>query len=68
MSAISKELYDALIEAGASEPKAEAAARTDNNVAGRLAVVEAELKVIKWMVGGVGFGVLLLVIQNFIPS
>lgn len=33
----------------------------------RLAVVEAELTAIKWMVGSVGIGVLLLIIKSFLP-
>jgi len=32
-----------------------------------LATVKAELAMVKWMVGGIGFGVLALVIKGFIP-
>lgn len=32
-----------------------------------LATAKAELTMIKWMIGGVGFGVLALVIKSFIP-
>ena len=32
-----------------------------------LAVVKAELAMVKWMVSGVGFGMLLLLVQNFWP-
>ncbi|MGH6635705.1 MAG: hypothetical protein ACRED0_06060 [Gammaproteobacteria bacterium] len=34
------------------------------NLDKRLAVVERELEIIRWIVGGVGFGVLLLVIRS----
>ncbi|MGH8580117.1 MAG: hypothetical protein ACREVK_08360, partial [Gammaproteobacteria bacterium] len=37
------------------------------NLDKRLAVVERELEIIRWIVGGVGFGVLLLVIRSFWP-
>ncbi|MGH8611217.1 MAG: hypothetical protein ACREYF_03985 [Gammaproteobacteria bacterium] len=38
------------------------------NLDKRLAVVERELEIIRWIVGGVGFGVLLLVIRSFWPG
>ncbi|MFN3075691.1 MAG: hypothetical protein ABT940_02195 [Alphaproteobacteria bacterium] len=38
------------------------ALRSDN------AVMSAELAIIKWMVGGIGFGVLLLVLKSFVPT
>lgn len=34
----------------------------------RLAVVERELEIVRWIVSGVGFGVLLLVIRGFWPG
>lgn len=34
----------------------------------RLAVVERELEIVRWIVSGVGFGVLLLVIRSFWPG
>ena len=33
----------------------------------RLAVVETELSSIKWMVGSIGIGVLLLIVETFLP-
>ncbi|MBT4330030.1 MAG: DUF1640 domain-containing protein [Gammaproteobacteria bacterium] len=33
----------------------------------RLAVVETELSSVKWMVGSIGIGVLLLVVKTFLP-
>lgn len=38
------------------------------NLDKRLAVVERELEIIRWIVGGVGFGVLLLVIRSVWPG
>ncbi len=38
------------------------------NLDKRLAVVERELELIRWIVGGVGFGILLLVIRSFWPG
>ncbi len=58
MPIMSAELYDALIEAGASEEKArkaaEAVAAYDNRFAAldvRLATISGELAWLKWMVG-----------------
>ena len=45
------ELYDALIEAGASETKARAAASTLANYESRFNKIESELTLLKWMVG-----------------
>lgn len=75
------ELYDALKAAGAPEEKAQAAAkamvghddrfgRIDAELAevrSGVAVVKAELAMVKWMVSGIGFGVLLLVLKSFWP-
>lgn len=33
-----------------------------------LKLVQAELAMLKWMIGGIGFGVLLLVLRSFWPS
>lgn len=78
MSTMVIELYEALLEAGASKEKATKAAevassfiREDDNILTTLAtkdemhVVQAELKMVKWIVSGVGFGMILLVIENF---
>jgi hypothetical protein len=37
-------------------------------VRGDLAILRAELAVVKWVTGGVGFGVLLLVLKSFWPA
>ena len=75
-------VYEALKEAGASEEKSKAAAQAladyDNRfdrldldlagIRGELAVLKAELAMVKWIVSGVGFGVLLLVLRSFWPG
>ncbi len=74
MSTMISEVYDAFIEAGATPEKAKAAAQAladyDNRF-GRLetdmAQVKAELAMVKWLVSGIGFGVLLLVLRSFWP-
>ena len=45
------EIYDALREAGASEERSRAAAEAVANYEGRLGGVEADLLLLKWMVG-----------------
>ncbi len=69
------EVYEALKEAGASEEKAKEAARAIANHESRfdrvdreLAAIRAELGMLKWMIGGIGFGVFLLVIRSFWPG
>jgi len=37
-------------------------------VEGKIAVLQAEIASLKWMVGGVGFGILLLVVRSFWPA
>jgi hypothetical protein len=89
MSTMVKELYNALIEAGASNEKAEAAAeamasfvrRDDTNFATKgdihhvredLRVLEAKLetklRMIQWIVSGIGFGILILIIERWATS
>jgi hypothetical protein len=51
MSTIIVELYDALKEAGASDEKARAAAQVLANYDSRFSKIEADLPVLKWMVG-----------------
>ena len=69
MSTIIVELYDALKEAGASEEKARAASNaiSEEQLATKsdITVLKTKLDMIKWMVSGVGFGVVLLVIRSF---
>jgi hypothetical protein len=37
-------------------------------VDGKLAVLQAELGTLKWMIGGVGFGLVLLIVRSFWPG
>mgnify|MGYP006329847617 CR=1 FL=1 len=46
-----EEVYDAFIEAGASEEKARAAARAIANYETRIADLKGDLGLVKWMVG-----------------
>ncbi len=52
MSVMIAELYDALKEAGASEEKARAAAKTMADYDNRFNKIDAELQLMKWMLGG----------------
>lgn len=74
MSTMILEVYEALKSAGAPEDKAQAAAtvlaNTDNRfdkLDREIAVLEAKLNIVQWLIGGIGFGVLLLVIKSFWP-
>ncbi len=74
MSMMIAELYDALKDAGASEDAAKKAAKAIADYNSRfdiidrnIVVLQPELAMIKWLAGGIGFGVLLLVINSFIP-
>jgi len=51
MPIMSSELYDALLEAGASEEKARKAAEAVAAYENRFATVERKLDVLTWMVG-----------------
>ncbi len=81
MSTMIVEVYEALKSAGAPEDKAQSAAtvlantdnrfdRVDSEIGALkldVAVVKAELALVKWLVSGIGFGVLLLVLKSFWP-
>jgi len=74
MSMMVAELYDALKDAGASEEAAKKAATAIADYNSRfdsidrgLVALQTELAMLKWLVGGIGFGVLLLVIRSFLP-
>jgi hypothetical protein len=58
--------YDALIAAGSPEDKARAAAEELAGYESRFAKMEADLAVLKWMVGFVAAGVVSLVIKAFV--
>ena len=66
MSTIIVELYDALKEAGASDEKARAAAQALANYDSRFSKIEADLLVLKWMVGFILAGVASLVVKTFV--
>ena len=58
MSVMVTELYDALIDAGASEEKARTASKAladyesrFNNIDKELTIINGELKIMKWMLG-----------------
>jgi hypothetical protein len=75
MSTMIAELYDALKEAGASEEKARAAAKTMADYDSRfskidqdLALIKAEIVVLKWMLGFLIAGMVSLIFKAFIAS
>nr|VFK68757.1 MAG: hypothetical protein BECKUNK1418G_GA0071005_12664 [Candidatus Kentron sp. UNK]VFK73712.1 MAG: hypothetical protein BECKUNK1418H_GA0071006_12592 [Candidatus Kentron sp. UNK] len=51
MSAIVKEVCDAFVEAGVSEEKSTLAAKAIADYDARFARIEADLLILKWMVG-----------------
>jgi len=48
---IIEEIYDALLEAGASKEKARAAARAMTNYETRISKIESRLTLLEWMIG-----------------
>lgn len=65
MTVMLAELYDALKEAGAPEPKAREAAEAVAAYETRFAKIEADLMLLKWMVGAVLGGVVALLVKAF---
>lgn len=65
MSTMISELYDALLDAGASQDKARKAAEAMANYENRFAKIDADLLLLKWMVGFILAGVTGLVIKAF---
>jgi len=65
MSTMIVEVYEALKEAGASDAKARAAASAIADYDMRFVKIEADLLVLKWMVGAILAGVTSLVIKAF---
>ena len=57
MTTINSEIYQALIEAGASEEKARAAAESVNAETSRLASIETNVNWLRWLIIG-GFTVM----------
>ena len=68
MGTMISEVYEAFRSANVPEDKARQAAEAVANVDNRLTIIEAKLTMIQWVLSGVGFGVLILVLKSFIPS
>lgn len=68
MSTMISELYDALLDAGASQDKARKAAEAMANYDGRFARIDADLLLLKWMVGFILAGVAGLVLKAFFTA
>ena len=65
MATIIMEVYDAFMDAGASEGKARAAAKAIADYASRFVKIEGDLNVLKWMVGAILAGVVSLMTKTF---
>ena len=72
MSTMIAELYDALKDAGASEEKARAAAKTMEDYDSRfnkidqdLSLIKAEITILKWMLGFLVAGMVSLLFKIF---
>jgi hypothetical protein len=65
MAVMIAEVYEALKEAGASEVKARAAAESLVNYESRFSRIEADLLVVKGMLGAVIAGILSLLVKSF---
>lgn len=68
MTTMVAELYDALKEAGASEEKARAASKAIADHEGRFARIDADLMLLKWMVGAILAGIVSLILKSFFLS
>ena len=66
MSTMISEVYDALIEAGASQDKARKAAEALANYESRFSKVDADLLLLTWMTGFILAGVSGLILKTFI--
>ncbi len=65
MTTMIAEVYEALIEAGASQEKAKKAAESIAAYENRFNKIEVDLLVIKWMLGLVVAGIFSLVVKAF---
>ena len=65
MSTMISKVYDALIEAGASQDKARKAAEALANYESRFSKVDADLLLLKWMTGFILAGVSGLILKTF---
>jgi hypothetical protein len=75
MTIMIAELYEALKAAGAHEDKAQAAAkaladheRRFDSIDGKLAALEAQVTMVKWITGATFAGVLALILRTFIAT
>ena len=59
------EVYDALRDAGASEEKAQSAAKAIADYDSRFNKIEADMRIVKWMLGAVLAGVVSLILKSF---
>ena len=66
MATMISEVYDALMEAGASQEKPRKAAEALANYESRFSKIDADLLLLKWMTGFVFAGVSGLVIKTFV--
>jgi hypothetical protein len=66
MSTMISEVYDALLEAGASPEKARKAAEALANYESRFSRIDADLLLLKWMTGFMLAGVTGLVLKAFL--
>ncbi len=66
MSTIIVEVYEAFLSAGAPEEKAKAASKALAEHENRFTKIEADLLVLKWMVGASMAGIVSLVIKAFL--
>ena len=67
MTTIISELYEALIDAGASQEKAREAAKAIAEYKDRFSRIDLGLHILKWMVGATLAGVVSLIIRGFFP-
>lgn len=67
MATMISEVYDAFLEAGASQDKARKAAEALANYESRFAKIDADLTLLKWMLGFTFAGVMGLVLRAFFP-
>jgi hypothetical protein len=65
MATMISEVYDALLEAGASQEKARMAAEALANYETRFSRIDADLLLLKWMTGFILAGVSGLILKSF---
>ena len=65
MTTMISELYEALVDAGASQEKAREAAKAIAEYEDRFSRIDSHLRILKWMVGAILAGVVSLIIRSF---